>query len=78
MPEPTPEQLAELRDWILTRPPNVRAVMDRFPPAAYVQANRPLLVPGLGEEGIVVGYEEHPDGRVDSDWQLALYRQATA
>lgn len=66
MNDPTDEQMRELAEWIGGMPPNVVAVMDRFPPAAYVQAKdgRRLIVPAPGERGTISTYLEHDDGTV--------------
>lgn len=63
---PTREQMRELIDWVARRPPNVVAVMDKIPPASYVQAKKgkALLCPAPGVTGQVTQYDEDEDGRV--------------
>ncbi len=52
--------LDELEDWIASRPPSVRAMIERFPPACAVRAvqGKLLMAPRPGRVGVVVGYSE--------------------
>lgn len=59
------EELCEMRQWVLSRSPAVRTVVDRFPPGSTVRARkgRLLLCPAPGERAVVDRYFE-ADGRV--------------
>ena len=56
--EPTPEQLDGYRAWVASRPPNVRAVAERFEPWGLYR-----LKP-TGPRVIVLSFGEEEDGRV--------------
>lgn len=70
---------AEGAAWIRSRPPEIRALIRRFPPRCIVRARRPLVVPAPGREGEVVSYGEGSGtigvedgggfrGHCDPDW----------
>ena len=59
-----PADFAEGASWMRSRPESVKALMQRFPPAALVSAKdgKALRCPAPGDVGIVTSYHEpHPD-----------------
>ncbi len=56
--EPTPAELAAFQEWLAQRPPNIRAVAERFDPWSLYRM-RPN-----GERVTVASFSEGDDGRV--------------
>lgn len=58
------QQLAELTEWIRSRPPAVQEMAVRFPPACTVRTKPDvyLIHPGKGETGQVSVYRENETG----------------
>lgn len=52
------DRLDEGVRWVISRPPSIKALLRRFPPACSVVATRPLLCPPPGAVGRVVSYFE--------------------
>lgn len=52
------EEQAAAVAWMLERP-QLRALLERFPPGCKVRAIRPLVCPKPGEVGTVVSYYEN-------------------
>jgi hypothetical protein len=73
--EPTEEQLTGYQAWVASRPPNVRAVAERFEPWSL------YLHKPTGQRVTVVSFGEQEDGRVtltmsvSADFNLVMFER---